>query len=706
MLRDTSIKNKLSVLAGLAVASALILCCAAFLFNDFRSLKLAKKRQIDSIAAVLGGNLISSLDFNDQRSAMDTLASLANQPHVDLAVLYDHQGKVFATYPAEARELFDIPVPDGLSYRCTQGAGFLQVEHPINHWGTSSVPTTENVFDLLKSGTENAPQGSANNHANNNQNDNSIIGQILVRANTSDIYAQIGGRSQAAAVVLIISLGVGLVIARFFQRLITSPVNQLVSAAKHIARSQDFSHRAVKQGNDELGVLCDAFNSMLAELQLGRVQLQQAHDELEQRVVERTAELKTAMEKAQAANQAKSDFLANMSHEIRTPMTSILGYAELLEEQDSDAVKRHEHLAAIQRNGKHLLTLINDILDVSKIEAGQMTTERIECRICEVLADLLSLLRQRARDKGIQLEIEYRGEIPLRLYTDPTRLRQILVNLVGNAIKFTERGSVTLVVSMAAPSKHLKPRLQFEVIDTGIGLDSDKKENIFKAFTQADGTMSRRFGGTGLGLTISKGLAKMLGGDIQVESELGKGSTFTVTVETGPLDGVPMVADCREAFQELENERQAQLRARPPATDLDGRILLVEDGLDNQRLLTFLLTKAGADVMVAENGKVGCEKALEAWRAGESYDLVFMDMQMPVMDGYQATRELRDAGYSLPIVALTAHAMSHERAKCLEAGCDDYFTKPVDRTRLIAVAAEWISGGEKCNSPEPIPQAR
>ena len=274
----------------------------------------------------------------------------------------------------------------------------------------------------------------------------------------------------------------------------------------------------------------------------------------------------------------------------------------------------------------------------------------------------------------------YDGRIPDTIRTDSTRLHQIPINLVGNAVKFTETGGIRLGVSLVESAGGGKAHLCFEIMDTGMGMSQEQLGKVFEPFTQADETMTRRFGGTGLGLAISKGLVEALGGRLWAESELGHGSTFRFTVDTGPLDGVRM----------LENVQEGQATGKPTqeesrvAAKLSSRLLLCEDGFDNQRLIAFLLEKAGADVTVADNGQIGLDKALQAREAGQPFDVILMDMQMPVLDGYSATRKLREADYTHPIIALTAHAMTHDRQKCLDAGCDDYASKPINRADLLA----------------------
>ena len=431
---------------------------------------------------------------------------------------------------------------------------------------------------------------------------------------------------------------------------------------------------------------------------------------LEQRVAERTQEvearsqaleaatgelqatneqLAAARLAAEAANRAKTEFLANMSHEIRTPMTAIVGYAELLRDEIIKAEipgAPVEFVDAILNNTEHLLGLLNDILDMTKIESGQLEVERLRCSPWEIVHNVAAMMRAPAKAKGLTLSIEHIGAIPETIASDPLRLRQILANLIGNAIKFTASGGVHVAVQTVRDDA-ARPLLRFEVSDTGIGMLPEAMAKLFDRFSQADTSTTRRFGGSGLGLAISKRLANMLGGDITVQSNFGRGSLFTVTVCTGSLDGVKMVEN------PLAVPIAERPRKKPGKIALGERILLAEDSTDNQRIVTLILTNAGFQVTVAENGRVACDKALAALHEGKPYDMILMDMQMPVMEGHEATRCLRAAGYTRPIVALTAHATVDDRKKCLEAGCDFYVTKPINRAELLVVAADCALGG-------------
>ena len=434
--------------------------------------------------------------------------------------------------------------------------------------------------------------------------------------------------------------------------------------------------------NEQLALQRDRLEDLVFER---TAELAEANEQLRQRVAERNAAAQTADE----ANRMKSEFLANMSHEIRTPMTAIIGYIEiLLPENGERRLPPHyvEAFETIHNNAEHLLQLLNDILDISKIEAGRLEADRTVCSPIVILADVTSLMRSRADEKDLALEVEYHGPIPEVIQSDPTRLQQILITLLGNAIKFTDEGQVRAIASLdlADPDR---PMMCFEVTDTGIGMTAQQVDRIFDPFTQADPSITRQHGGTGLGLAISKRLAMMLGGDIVVSTKEGEGSTFCVTVETGPIDNVPMLEDVTE--KTAADMHKADVPSELPS-DLCCNVLLAEDVLVNQRLITFILKKAGATVALADNGESACQQALAARDRGEPFDAILMDMQMPIMDGYTAVGELRKAGYTHPIIALTAHAMTGDQERCLAAGCDAYCSKPIDRMQLLSTIARYV----------------
>ncbi len=389
-------------------------------------------------------------------------------------------------------------------------------------------------------------------------------------------------------------------------------------------------------------------------------------------------ELKAATQQADAANRAKSEFLANMSHEIRTPMTAILGFAEELSQPDLAPAEQAETVRTIRRNGEHLLAVINDILDLSKIEQDSLPIERARHNPVELLSEVTSMLRVRFDAKGLSLESEFVGEIPETIETDAMRLRQVLINLIGNAMKFTDSGGVRVVTKWQRTPDNC---IQFDIIDSGIGMTEQQIRELFKPFTQADASIARRFGGTGLGLYIARKLANLLGGDVHVAySTPGAGTCIRAYVHCGPLEGVAIRSGHDLCVNVVKpNPEDFSI----PQEKITCRVLLAEDGTDNQRLISHILQRAGATVTVVEDGKAAVDTALSANQLGAPFDVILMDMQMPLMDGASAVRHLRRQAYAGPIIALTAHVMTGERERCLAAGCDDYVSKPIDRPALF-----------------------
>lgn len=387
-------------------------------------------------------------------------------------------------------------------------------------------------------------------------------------------------------------------------------------------------------------------------------------------------ELRKSRSQAIAANRAKTEFLANMSHEIRTPMTAILGFADLLKNHALPRAQQDNYLETIRKNADALLELLDDILDLTKIEADKMTVESIVRPLRDILDDVLKIVEPRARKKQLSLSLEIDPSLPSAVQTDPARLRQILVNLIGNAVKFTEQGGVRVVVRRVE-SPGGEDGIRFEIHDTGVGITPEKIGELFRPFMQADSSATRHYGGMGLGLAISKRLAELLGGDIVASSEPGRGSVFTLTIGVKPP---PAPTDLCAATAPID-------RPMPCPRDC---VLLAEDNPDVQILLGKILQGMNIEANFAENGRVAVEMAQRSRDSGRPYGLILMDIQMPEMDGYEATQRLRASDWRGPIVALTAHAMLGDREKCLAAGCNEYLTKPVQLKELRQTISRYL----------------
>ena len=408
---------------------------------------------------------------------------------------------------------------------------------------------------------------------------------------------------------------------------------------------------------------------------------------------------------AESASRAKSDFLANMSHEIRTPMNAILGFLDLLFESVKPNQEQDQYIETVQQSGKHLLMIVDDVLDLSRIESGKLSLSIEPLTPAALCREIVAICSTDAAQKGLELSFEANSDVPESIQSDPDRLRQILLNLIGNAVKFTSQGFVKLELSSAKNDAN-ETTLNFSVRDTGPGIPESAFETLFDPFTQVDSSMTREVGGTGLGLAICGRLATALGGQVQVSSELGVGSCFVLELNLSQQNGGTTNAGRHLAIEALATESK---EASASYQQLAGSVLIVEDVAVNQLLIKTMLQKSGLDVCIAENGLLALSAIESAAAEGSPFDLILMDMQMPVMDGYAATARLRQDGCSIPIIALTAHAMSTDREQCIAAGCDEYITKPVDRSLLIETCARLLSEGiqpalpaeAKSQSPAP-----
>jgi signal transduction histidine kinase/CheY-like chemotaxis protein len=465
--------------------------------------------------------------------------------------------------------------------------------------------------------------------------------------------------SALAGVIIMIALVTATLLYVFVQRRVFRRLGALHQAVRGIAQGGDLSQRIAVDGGDELAELATDFNAMIDHIN----DAQQS--------------LARASERAESANRAKSLFLANMSHEIRTPMTAILGYTELLEHSALSEEESNRYLAIIQQNGDALMALISDVLDLSRIEAGQVRVERQACDLPHLMKDILNSHMLRAKQKNISLTLQYSSSVPREITTDAFRLRQILTNLVGNAIKFTDQGGVSVNVSWREGDR---AGLQVQVYDSGIGIPASALPLVFEPFSQVDESHTRRFGGSGLGLAIARQLSRSLGGDISVTSVPQQGSTFTLTISAGIADGSALVLP--EEALVLE-----QKSLKLPAIKATGRVLVVDDNQVNRLLVMRILDRAGFQVSEAEHGK----EALDSCVDGDPFDLIVLDMQMPVMDGFEAATALRERGYRGPILALTANVMAEDRRRCLQAGCDDFLGKPVRAKRLLGACVRLMT---------------
>ena len=504
-------------------------------------------------------------------------------------------------------------------------------------------------------------------------NSNDHLGDIAIRfshKNLAQINREVLNLGISVALFGMTSIAVIGVLIGF---LLTRRLGVLSNAAQRLAGG-DLAVRAGLSGNDEVAIVSQAFDTMAQSIAGNVEALRRSTDLLEQRVAERTHELAEARDEAIGANHSKSVFLANMSHEIRTPLAAIIGFSETLLLPNQSMSERVDAIRTIVRSGNHLLRIISDILDVSKIEAGKIDVEHIPVNLFEVIDDVEAIVSPMALEKNLRFEVDYRFPLPAQITGDPLRLKQILINLCNNAIKFTQHGSVHIKV-MCEPDAQ---RLTFKIIDTGIGLTEAQISAAFRPFTQADASITRRYGGTGLGLYLSRQLATMLGGQVTVQSTPEVGSCFTLTVATGSLNETVFV-------NQRSVKHHAQTEPSPPEVAVRGEVLLVEDNIDNQKLISLFLRRSGAHTDLAENGQRAVELAMQ-----QAYDLILMDLQMPVMGGIEATRTLRERGYRGAIVALTANAMKSDIEACTEAGFDELISKPIPQDKLNQLLVRYL----------------
>jgi len=615
--RDISIKYKMMLIIMLISSIALLIACIAFVTLDFYNYREKIADQLHILSDVVGDNNTANLLFTASSEADASLFSLRANENIVAACIYMPNGNKLATYVR--KDIKDhIEFPRKKQNDIFIGNDHIEVFRPI----------------MLK---------------------DEEIGTIYLKSDLRELYERRNKFLSIGVGILLISLSIAFFISARLQRIITAPILKLVQIESEVSRKKDYSIRVEKTSNDEVGTLIGGFNEMLGQIE------------------QQNKELVEAKELAEQSEKAKESFLANMSHEIRTPMNAILGMANLLHSTPLNSVQQ-KYLDAINISGNSLMVIINDILDFSKIEAGKLSFETIGFKPQDVIEHLVASVQYKLTEKSIIITPKISEKVNQIVLGDPVRLNQILLNLVNNAIKFTPQGTIDIICEdEKEDEKNLT--LKFTVSDTGIGISKEKMDKIFESFSQADVSTTRKFGGTGLGLTISKNLVELQNGSISVESEEGKGSVFSFIIpyKKGTEADVPKTEHTEYAAESLTNVK----------------VLVVDDHEMNRLLAASIIGRWKFEVETAVDGKEAIEK-LEK----DNYDIILMDMLMPVMDGIEATKHIRNelpkekAG--IPIIAVTANAMKGDREKCIEAGMNDYVAKPFDPKELYNKMAYFL----------------